>query len=127
MKPVLAILGLVFWMGLTIGGAIGDGLASYYWQGTKTANGERYNPDGISCAHRTIQFGTKVRVTNKRNGKSVVCRVNDRGPAKWTGREIDLSRGAAREIGMLVAGVVPVRIEIVGCAPRLTGMLLARC
>jgi rare lipoprotein A len=100
--------------------------ASYYWQGQKTANGESFKPDGKTCAHKTIQFHTKVKVTNLRNGKSTVCRVNDRGPyvAK---RCVDLSRGAARDIGMLVAGVVPVSIEIVGCAPRLTGAALAGC
>lgn len=115
MKPVIAVLALLFWVGLTIGGAVGDGLtglASYYWQGTRTANGERFNPDGISCAHKTLKFGTVVRVTNLRNGKSVDCRINDRGPF-IAGRVIDLSRGAARVIGMIQAGVVPVRVEVI--------------
>lgn len=87
--------------------------ASYYWQDQKTATGERFKPEGITCAHKTIRFGTTLRVTNIRNGRSTTCRVNDRGPyiAK---RCIDLSRGAARQVGMITAGVVPVKIEIVG-------------
>ena len=64
--------------------------ASYYGpeSGSRTANGERFRPDGISAAHRSLPFGTRVRVTYR--GRSVVVRINDRGPAKWTGRCIDL-------------------------------------
>jgi rare lipoprotein A len=87
--------------------------ASYYWQGPKTANGEKFFPDGISCAHRTLPFNTIVRVTNLNNGKSVECRINDRGPAKWTKKEIDLSRGAARELDYLKQGITDVKIEVV--------------
>lgn len=85
--------------------------ASYYWQGQKTANGERFLPHGKTCAHKTMRFGTMIKVTNLRNGRSTTCRVNDRGPfiAK---RCIDLAKGAAAEIGMLDAGVVPVKIEV---------------
>ena len=86
------------------------GKASYYWQGQRTANGEAFKPDGISCAHKTLPFNTRIRVTNLNNGKSVVCRVNDRGPF-IAGRVVDLSRGAARAINMTGAGVVPVRVE----------------
>lgn len=100
--------------------------ASYYWQGQKTATGENYKPDGMTCAHKTIRFGTMLKVTNLRNGKSTTCRVNDRGPYIAM-RCIDLSRGAARAVGMLEAGVVPVEIEVVGCSPRLTGASLAGC
>lgn len=85
--------------------------ASWYHEGKLTANGERFNPDGITCAHKHLAFHTKVRVTNLRNGRSVICRVNDRGPF-IAGREIDLSRGAARQIGMLESGVAQVRIEV---------------
>lgn len=89
-----------------------SGKASYYWQGQRTANGEVFKPDGISCAHKTLPFNTRIRVTNSLNGKSVVCRVNDRGPF-IKGRVVDLSRGAAKVVGMTKAGVVPVDIVIV--------------
>jgi rare lipoprotein A len=86
-------------------------LASWYGfeSGTRTASGERFNPHGMTCAHRAMAFGTKLRVSYR--GRDVICRVNDRGPAKWTGRSIDLSLGAARAIGMLDAGVGRVTIE----------------
>lgn len=87
-----------------------SGKASYYWQGQRTANGERFNPDGVSCAHRTAPFNTILTVTNLSNGKSVRCRVNDRGPF-IKGRVVDLSRGAARAIGMISSGVVPVSVH----------------
>lgn len=87
-----------------------SGKASYYWQGQRTANGERFNPNGVSCAHRTAPFNTVLTVTNLQNGKSVRCRVNDRGPF-IKGRIVDLSRGAAAQIGMLNAGVVPVHVS----------------
>lgn len=90
---------------------VGSGKASYYWQGQRTANGEAFKPDGISCAHKTLPFNTRIRVTNLNNGKSVVCRVNDRGPF-IAGRVVDLSRGAARVVNMTGAGVVPVRLEV---------------
>jgi len=92
-----------------------QGMASYYWQGTRTASGARFNPDGLTAAHRTLPFGTKVRVTNKRNGRSVVVTINDRGPF-IRGRIIDLSRGAAGVIGMRSAGVAPVSVEVLGRA-----------
>lgn len=89
------------------------GVASYYWQGSRTASGARFNPDGLTAAHRTLPFGTKVRVTNKRNGRSVVVTINDRGPF-IRGRIIDLSRGAAGVIGMRSAGLAPVSVEVLG-------------
>lgn len=86
-------------------------VASYYGfeSGTRTANGERFNPHAMTCAHRTLPFGTRLRVTYR--GRSVVVRVNDRGPAKWTHRSIDLSLGAARAIGLTGAGVGAVTVE----------------
>ncbi len=78
------------------------GNASWYgpgFHGKRTANGERFNADGLTAAHRSLPFGTRVRVTNRTNGRSVVVRINDRGPFVG-GRSIDLSRGAARAIGM---------------------------
>ncbi|MFM2062235.1 MAG: hypothetical protein RLZZ507_1905 [Cyanobacteriota bacterium] len=92
------------------------GIASWYgydWAGRKTANGERYNPEGMTAAHRSLPMGTKVRVTNTRNGQSVVVRINDRGPYIG-GRIIDLSLGAARMLGMINSGVAPVRIDVLG-------------
>ncbi|MBD2292573.1 septal ring lytic transglycosylase RlpA family protein [Anabaena sphaerica FACHB-251] len=92
------------------------GLASWYgydWAGRKTANGERFNPEAMTAAHRSLPMGTKVRVTNTRNGQSVVVRINDRGPYIG-GRIIDLSLGAARILGMMNSGVAPVRIDVLG-------------
>jgi rare lipoprotein A len=86
------------------------GMASYYWQGQMTASGKRFNPNALTAAHRSLPFGTKVRVTNKRNGKSVVVTINDRGPF-IRGRIIDLSSAAAGVIGMKSAGVAPVMVE----------------
>lgn len=77
----------------------GGGNASWYAGGHRTASGERFNPNGLTAAHRTLPFGTRVRVTNNATGRSVVVRINDRGPFVG-GRQIDLARGAARAIGM---------------------------
>lgn len=88
------------------------GAASYYghsWNGRKTACGEIFNTDSFTCAHRTLPFGTMLKVTNKKNGKSVVVRVTDRGPYV-KGRIIDLTLAAAKKIDMVHAGVVPVEI-----------------
>ena len=87
-----------------------SGMASYYWQGQMTASGGRFNPNALTAAHRSLPFGTKVRVTNKRNGKSVIVTINDRGPF-IRGRVIDLSNAAAGVIGMRSAGVAPVTVE----------------
>jgi rare lipoprotein A len=92
------------------------GVASYYGydgSGNRTASGQRFNPEGLTAAHRHLPFGTKVRVTNTRNGRSVVVRINDRGPF-IRGRVIDLSVAAARILGMMGSGVAPVRIEVLG-------------
>jgi rare lipoprotein A len=88
-------------------------MASYYWQGQQTASGARFNPDGLTAAHRSLPFGTRVRVTNQSNGQSVVVTINDRGPFVG-GRVIDLSRGAARAINMTGAGVARVSLEVLG-------------
>jgi rare lipoprotein A len=94
------------------------GTASFYGNqpgegGPLTANGERYNPGGLTAAHRTLPFGTKVRVTSARTGRSVVVRINDRGPFIG-GRIIDLSTGAARAIGLNKTGVGTVRMDVLG-------------
>ena len=88
-----------------------SGVASYYHEDSRTATGERFDPEGLTAAHRTLPFGTRVRVTNQANGSSVQVRINDRGPFV-KGRVIDLSRGAARRIGMVTAGLAPVTIEV---------------
>lgn len=91
------------------------GTASWYHEGKRTANGERYNPDGVSAAHRSLPFGTRVKVTHKRTGRSIIVRINDRGPF-IRGRIIDLSRGAKRQIGM--GGLAPVCLTVLGRGPR---------
>ena len=83
--------------------------ASWYGSGHRTANGERFAPDGLTAAHRSLPFGTRVRVTY--GARSVVVRINDRGPF-IAGRAIDLSRGAARTIGL--SGVGRVHLAILG-------------
>jgi rare lipoprotein A len=85
------------------------GVASYYKHGKRTANGERFNPNGFTAAHRTLPFGTRVLVTNVRNGKSVIVRINDRGPFSH-GRLIDLSFGAAKVVGLTASGVAKVKV-----------------
>jgi rare lipoprotein A len=90
------------------------GEASYYankFHGRRTASGERYDRTKLTAAHRTLPFGTMVRVTNLRNNKSVTVRINDRGPQKKS-RIIDLSAAAARQIGMIAEGVAKVGIEV---------------
>lgn len=89
------------------------GMASFYGQGEVTAAGERFDPTAMTAAHRTLPFGTKVRVTRVDTGNSVIVRINDRGPFK-PGRVIDLSQGAAENLGMTSIGLTPVRLEVLG-------------
>ncbi|MBM7061551.1 septal ring lytic transglycosylase RlpA family protein [Pseudomonas sp. UL073] len=96
-----------------LGGYSETGKASYYGRahhGKKTASGERFDQHALTAAHRSLPFGTQVRVTNLNNDKSVIVRINDRGPYA-RGRIIDVSRQAAEQLGMLRAGVAPVRID----------------
>ena len=91
-----------------------QGAASWYgpgFYGRTTANGERFRKGTLTAAHRTLPFGTKVRVTNLSNSRSVVVRINDRGPFKYH-RVIDLAHGAASQLQMMQAGEVPVKLEI---------------
>lgn len=93
---------------------LGSGVASYYgrrFAGRPTASGERFDPQRLTAAHRTLPFGSRVRVTNPRNGQSVIVRINDRGPFV-AGRMIDLSRGAAEQIGMISSGHATVDLEL---------------
>jgi rare lipoprotein A len=92
------------------------GDATFYGKpqnGGPTASGERFNMYALTAAHLHLPMNTRVRVTNLRNGRSVVVRINDRGPFGNRKRIIDLSYAAARELDMIAAGVVPVRLEIV--------------
>ena len=99
-------------MGVPMEAALAQcGTASWYHEGSRTANGERYRPDGISAAHRSLPFGTRVQVRNQRTGRTVTVRINDRGPFIG-GRIIDLSRGAKRVLGM--DGLAPVCIAVLG-------------
>lgn len=88
-----------------------NGMASYYKHGKRTANGERFNPHGLTAAHRTLPFGTRVKVTNLKTGKSVVVRINDRGPF-IRGRIIDLALGAAKVVGLHRSGVARVSLAV---------------
>jgi rare lipoprotein A len=96
-----------------VNGTTLSGLASFYWQPQRVASGGWFNPNALTAAHKTLPFGTRVRVTNLRNGRSVVVSINDRGPY-IRGRIIDLSKRAATVVGMTSAGVVPVRVEVLG-------------
>jgi rare lipoprotein A len=87
------------------------------FNGRKTASGEVFNSNAMTMAHKTLPFGTRVKVTNMANGKSVVVRVNDRGPST-PDRVGDLTTGAARKIGMTKAGVVDAKLDVVGSAAK---------
>ena len=90
----------------------GGGIASVYsYTGHRTANGERLNIHGLTAAHKSLPFGTRVRVTNARNGHSVVVRINDRGPFV-RGRVIDMTPAGARALGF--SGLAPVKLAVVG-------------
>lgn len=92
--------------------------ASYYgdeFAGRPTANGEIFNPEQLTAAHRTLPFGSLVRVSDAATGQDVVVRINDRGPFHGN-RDIDLSEAAARKIGMLGSGTAKVRLEVVRSA-----------
>lgn len=94
------------------------GLASWYgerYHGRTTASGARFDMNALTAAHRTLPFGTRVRVTNLDNARSIVLTINDRGPF-ITGRIIDVSRHGAERLGFISRGVVPVTVEIVGPA-----------
>jgi rare lipoprotein A len=100
------------------------GIASYYadaYHGRTTASGETFDMYELTAAHRTLPFGTRVRVTNLDNGRSVTVRINDRGPF-IDGRVIDLSLAAAQRLDMVEAGIVPVKLEVVDAPTELAGV-----
>jgi rare lipoprotein A len=94
------------------GGHSFSGFASYYSEGQRVASGGSFNPSGYTCAHRTLPFGTHLRVADPRSGRSVVVTVNDRGPFVH-GRVLDLSLGAARALGMTGRGVMRVSANVI--------------
>jgi rare lipoprotein A len=88
------------------------GVASFYTEGTKTANGEKFDTHELTAAHRTLPFGTRLRVTNVATGRSVTVRVNDRGPF-IRGRDVDVSYSAAETLGMVGGGIAKVKLDVV--------------
>jgi len=88
------------------------GLASFYTEGTQTANGEKFDTHDLTAAHRTLPFGTRLRVTNVATGRSVTVRVNDRGPFV-PGRVVDVSYSAAQTLGMVGGGIAKVKLDVV--------------
>jgi len=103
---IAAALAAVLFSGATPASAQ-CGSASWYALHSQTASGEKMNPARLTAAHRTLPFGTKLKVTNQRNGKSVVVRINDRGPF-IKGRMIDLSKAAAKKLGFIDKGVADI-------------------
>lgn len=112
--PLIVLFGLLAGCaGQPVGDYEAEGRASWYGakhQGKRTASGERFDRHALTAAHRSLPFGTRVRVTNLNNDKSVVVRINDRGP-HVRARLIDLSQKAAERLDMLRAGVAPVRVQ----------------
>jgi rare lipoprotein A len=90
-----------------------SGMASYYWQPQRLASGGRFNPNGMTAAHKSLPFGTKVRVTHQASGRSVMVTINDRGPYV-AGRIIDLSSAAAGALGIKGSGVARVSLSVLG-------------
>ena len=88
------------------------GLATWYATGTMTASGERFDKRAMTAAHRTLPFGSMVRVTHRRSGRSVKVRINDRGPFGSKKRIIDVSQAAAERLGIIDEGVAPVTVEV---------------
>jgi rare lipoprotein A len=107
MRALLSVPILIFVLSLCVAHAE-TGIAAFYG-GARTASGEVSGPNGLTAAHRTLPFGTKVLVTNMRNGRTVVVRIIDRGPY-GRGRVIDVSRAAARELNMIGSGTARVSI-----------------
>ena len=89
-----------------------SGTASYYFEGQRVASGGRFDPDGMTAAHRTLPFGTRVHVTDLNSGRSVDVTINDRGPFVH-GRVLDLSRGAAQALGMMARGITRIRASVI--------------
>ena len=115
-RSILTTLGLT--ASLTFSGTVAmantqTGIASWYQMGKVTANGEAYNPDGLTAAHRSLPFGTIIQVKNLSNGRTVRLRINDRGPFVG-GRILDVSRGGARQLGLMGSGTARVQVTQLG-------------
>jgi len=109
---LFAAIAAAHWLGPAEALAAETGMAAVYsYRGGKTSSGEVSNPSGLTAAHRSLPFGSKVRVTNQRNGRNVVVRINDRGPFT-RGRIIDLTPAAANQLGF--SGLAPVSVSVVG-------------
>jgi rare lipoprotein A len=127
MKLTLIILVLFIGLNLLIG-QTSEGIATYYddkFNGSPTANGEIFDQNKLTAAHRSLSFGTVVKVTNLQNKKSVVVTINDRGPFVDS-RLIDLSKSAASALGFIEQGVAKVRIEIVNSAENVTPVVASQ-
>jgi rare lipoprotein A len=119
-QTLLYLLGSALLVGLSVGLAFYGpyyeiGIASWYgpgFDGNYTANGEVYDMNGVSAAHKTLPFGTVVRVIDLETGRSIVVRINDRGPFV-EGRIIDLSKGAAEKLGLIDRGITKVGLRII--------------
>ena len=98
--------------GFTANASFYGGGPRRYEPNSHTANGELFNMWDMTAAHRTLPMGTRLRLTYA--GRSVVVRINDRGPAVWTGRSLDVSRGAATQLGLIERGTGQVRVEVIG-------------
>ena len=110
LKKTVSASALITCVGLPLAASAQSGIASVYGYG-RTASGERVSPGALTAAHRTLPFGTMVRVTNRSSGRSVVVRINDRGPFV-RGRIIDLTPAAARALGF--SGLANVSVDVVG-------------
>ncbi|RJX28127.1 MAG: septal ring lytic transglycosylase RlpA family protein [Desulfarculus sp.] len=114
------VWGTTYYPYLSARGFQETGLASWYgptFHGRRTSNGERYDMEDMTAAHKLLPFNTFVQVTNQRTGQQAVVRINDRGPFV-DGRVIDLSRAAARKLGVLGPGIAPVKLVAVGYQPQ---------
>ncbi len=111
LRMAAAVCGAFFFLANVPAASAQSGIASVYaYEGGRTANGERVSPRALTAAHKTLPFGTRVRVTNRHNGRSVVVRINDRGPFV-RGRIIDLTPAGARALGF--SGLAPVTLQAV--------------
>lgn len=122
MKPY-TINGKTYYPTVVEVGETADGIASWYgpgFHGKKTSNGETYNQNGLTAAHKTLPMNTILKVTNLNNNRQVTVRVNDRGPFAHN-RIIDLSKGAAGQIDMIHTGTAPVRLEVIGFGDKNSG------
>ncbi|MGI9379130.1 MAG: septal ring lytic transglycosylase RlpA family protein [Methyloligellaceae bacterium] len=113
MGKFVAMTALLFLTASNASAYTQSGIASYYWQPQKVASGGNFNPQAMTAAHKTLPFGSKVKVTHKKTGRSIVVTINDRGPF-IKGRIIDLSLKAAQQLGIQNSGIAPVHIAVVG-------------